>query len=60
MSSSKSKENEIIRKKEDILSEKDVIQRFSITNEDQDRAIIKIELQNKLSFLNFINQMQEM
>ena len=44
MSSSKSKENEIIRKKKDNLLEKDVAQRSSITNEDQNRAIIEIEL----------------
>ena len=44
MSSSKSKENEIIRKKENILSEKNAVQRSSITNEGQNRAIIKIEL----------------
>ena len=34
ISSSRSKENEIIRKKKNILSEKDAAQRFSIINED--------------------------
>ena len=34
ISSSKSKKNEVIRKKKDILSERNVIQRFSIMNKD--------------------------
>ena len=44
MSSPKSKENEIIRKKKNILSEKDAAQRSPIINENQNRAIIEIEL----------------
>ena len=44
ISSSRSKESEIIRKKKDILLEKDVAQRSPITNEDQNRAIIEIGL----------------
>ena len=44
MSSPRSKKNEAIRKKKNILSEKDVVQRSPITNGGQDHAIIKIEL----------------
>ena len=44
MSSSRSKKIEIIREKKNILLKKDIIQRFSITSEGQNRAIIKIEL----------------
>ena len=44
MSSPKSKKNEAIRKKKNILLERDAAQRSSITNENQDRAIIEIEL----------------
>ena len=40
----RSKKSEIIREKKNILLKKNIIQRFSITNEDQDRVIIKIEL----------------
>ena len=41
--SSKSNESEIIRKKENILLKRDNVQRSSITNENQDYAIIEIE-----------------
>ena len=41
---SKSKKSETMREKKNILSKKDIIQRSSITSEDQNRAIIKIEL----------------
>ena len=44
ISSPRSKKNEIIRKKKNILSEKDAAQRSPIINEDQNRAIIEIEL----------------
>ena len=60
MSSPRSKKNEAIRKKKNILSKRDAVQRSSITNESQNRAIIKIELQNRSSSLNFINQVREM
>ena len=59
MSLSRSKKSEIIRKKENILSEKDAAQKSSITIENQNRAIIKIELQNRSSSLNSINQIRE-
>ena len=44
MSSSRSKKSEIIREKKDILSKRDIIQKSSITSENQDRETIKIEL----------------
>ena len=44
MSSPRSKKNEVIRKKKNILSKRDATQRSPITNEGQNYAIIKIEL----------------